>query len=59
MLRLHRPRARLRALAAAASTAALGATLLGLAGTSPAGAAPDDRPTAATAAASPRRPATR
>ena len=50
MLRPHRPRARLRALAAAACTAALGATLLGVAGTPPAGAAPADRPAAATAA---------
>lgn len=40
MLKLHRPRARLRALAAAACTAALGATLLGVAGMSPAYAAP-------------------
>ncbi|MFF1917161.1 glycoside hydrolase family 18 protein [Streptomyces sp. NPDC058239] len=36
----HNPRARLRALAAAACTAALGATLLGAAGTASAGAAP-------------------
>ncbi|NED00679.1 chitinase, partial [Streptomyces sp. SID6648] len=43
MLKLHRPRARLRALAAAACTAALGATLLGVAGTSPAGATPTAR----------------
>ncbi|CAM5536951.1 hypothetical protein SMICM304S_02862 [Streptomyces microflavus] len=51
MLTLHRPRARLRAFAAAACTAALGATLLGVAGTSPAGAAPAAQPAAAPAAA--------
>ncbi|KAB2589807.1 glycoside hydrolase family 18 protein [Streptomyces arboris] len=51
MLTLHRPRARLRALAAAACTAALGATLLGVAGMSPAGAAPAAQPAAAPAAA--------
>ncbi|SCF99029.1 chitinase, partial [Streptomyces sp. Ncost-T6T-2b] len=49
MLKLHRPRARLRALAAAACTAALGATLLGVAGTSPAGATPTAESAAATA----------
>ncbi|MET9595916.1 glycoside hydrolase family 18 protein [Streptomyces sp. NPDC006516] len=40
MTGLHRPRARLKALAATVCTAALGAALLGVAGTSPAGAAP-------------------
>ncbi|MDX3184402.1 glycoside hydrolase family 18 protein [Streptomyces sp. NPDC053741] len=40
MTGLHRPRARLRALAATFCTAALGAALLGVAGTSSAGAAP-------------------
>ncbi|MEU7737649.1 glycosyl hydrolase family 18 protein, partial [Streptomyces griseus] len=51
MFKPHRPRARLRALAAAACTAALGATLLGVAGTSPAGATPVAQPAAAPAAA--------
>jgi len=50
MLTLHRPRARLRALAAAGCTAALGATLLGVAGTSPAGATPAAQPATAPAA---------
>uniref|UniRef100_A0AAU3H4V1 chitinase n=1 Tax=Streptomyces sp. NBC_01401 TaxID=2903854 RepID=A0AAU3H4V1_9ACTN len=40
MTGLHRPRARLRALVATACTAALGAALLGIVGTSSAGAAP-------------------
>ncbi|WP_327366201.1 glycoside hydrolase family 18 protein [Streptomyces sp. NBC_01217] len=43
----HRPRARFRALAAAACTVALGATLLGAAGTASAGAAPTTTPEAA------------
>ncbi|MGC5344661.1 glycoside hydrolase family 18 protein [Streptomyces sp. DT24] len=51
MLGLHRPRARFRALAAAACTAALGATLLGVAGTPSAGATPLTDQAAPTAAA--------
>ncbi|MFG2599976.1 glycoside hydrolase family 18 protein [Streptomyces sp. NPDC048462] len=51
MIGLHRPGARLRALAAAACTAALGAALLGVAGTGSAGAAPADLQAAAPAAA--------
>ncbi|MCX4678634.1 glycoside hydrolase family 18 protein [Streptomyces sp. NBC_01433] len=51
MFTSHRPRARFRALAAAACTAALGATLLGVAGTSSAGAAPAAQQAAAPAAA--------
>ncbi len=51
MIGLHRPGARLRALAAAACTAALGAALLGVAGTGSAGAAPADLKAAAPAAA--------
>ncbi|RPK67248.1 Chitinase C precursor [Streptomyces sp. ADI96-02] len=50
MLGLHRTRARLRAFAAAACTAALGAALLGVTGTSPAGATPTARPAAPWAA---------
>ncbi|WP_371632277.1 glycoside hydrolase family 18 protein [Streptomyces sp. NBC_01259] len=51
MIGLHRPGARLRALAAAACTAALGAALLGVAGTGSADAAPADLKAAAPAAA--------
>ncbi|WLQ44299.1 glycoside hydrolase family 18 protein [Streptomyces laculatispora] len=51
MIGLHRPGARLRALAAAACTATLGAALLGVAGTGSAGAAPADLKAAAPAAA--------
>ncbi|WNI33133.1 glycoside hydrolase family 18 protein [Streptomyces sp. ITFR-6] len=51
MIGLHRPGARLRALAAAACTTALGAALLGVAGTGSAGAAPADVKAAAPAAA--------
>ncbi|MCM2415298.1 glycoside hydrolase family 18 protein [Streptomyces sp. RKAG290] len=51
MIGLHRPGARLRALAAAACTAALGAALLGVAGTGSAGAAPASQQAAASAAA--------
>ncbi|MFI6951689.1 glycoside hydrolase family 18 protein [Streptomyces sp. NPDC050422] len=60
MTGLHRPGARLRALAAAACTAALGAALLGVAGTGPAGAAPSAQqaPTAQQAAAPAAAPAT-
>ncbi|MET9663108.1 glycosyl hydrolase family 18 protein, partial [Streptomyces sp. NPDC006510] len=47
----HRPRARFRAFAAAACTAALGATLLGVAGTAPAGATPTTTRAAAPASA--------
>lgn len=47
----HNPRTRLRALTAAACTAALGATLLGTAGTASAGAAPTTAQAAAPAAA--------
>ncbi|MFB8038332.1 glycoside hydrolase family 18 protein [Streptomyces sp. NPDC056004] len=43
MFGTHRPRARFRALAAAACTAALGATLLGVAGTASAGTPPTTR----------------
>ncbi|WP_406252160.1 glycoside hydrolase family 18 protein [Streptomyces atratus] len=43
MFGLHRPHARFRALAAAACTAALGATLLGVAGTASAGTPPTTR----------------
>ncbi|WP_406150807.1 glycoside hydrolase family 18 protein [Streptomyces sp. NBC_01012] len=50
MTGLHRPRARLRALVATACTAALGAALLGIAGTSSAGAAPAAAEAATTAA---------
>ncbi|MFI6864973.1 glycoside hydrolase family 18 protein [Streptomyces sp. NPDC050421] len=59
MTGLHRPGARLRALAAAACTAALGAALLGVAGTGPAGAAPSAQqaPTAQQAAAPAAAPA--
>ncbi|MEU2023381.1 glycoside hydrolase family 18 protein [Streptomyces sp. NPDC016469] len=55
MTGLHRPGARLRALAAAACTAALGAALLGVAGTGSAGAAPA-APRAASPAAAPAAP---
>ncbi|MEW1888455.1 glycoside hydrolase family 18 protein [Streptomyces sp. NPDC048567] len=55
MTGLHRPGARLRALAAAACTAALGAALLGVAGTGSAGAAPA-APRAAAPAAAPAAP---
>ncbi|MGW2475639.1 glycoside hydrolase family 18 protein [Streptomyces sp. NPDC001665] len=55
MTGLHRPGARLRALAAAACTAALGAALLGVAGTGSAGAAPT-APRAAAPAAAPAAP---
>ncbi|MEV5604179.1 glycoside hydrolase family 18 protein [Streptomyces sp. NPDC052299] len=51
MTGLHRPGARLRALAAAACTAALGAALLGVAGTGTAGATPTAPRAAAPAAA--------
>ncbi|WP_405696376.1 glycoside hydrolase family 18 protein [Streptomyces sp. NBC_01185] len=51
MTGLHRPRARLRALAATLCTAALGAALLGVAGTSSAGAAPTASAPAAAEAA--------
>ncbi|WP_328947764.1 glycoside hydrolase family 18 protein [Streptomyces sp. NBC_00184] len=51
MTGLHRPRARLRALAAAACSAALGAALLGVAGTGSAGAAPAAQQAAVPAAA--------
>ncbi|MCX5138913.1 glycoside hydrolase family 18 protein [Streptomyces sp. NBC_00338] len=51
MTGLHRPGARLRALAAAACSAALGAALLGVAGTGSAGAAPAAAQAAAPAAA--------
>ncbi|TXS47605.1 glycoside hydrolase family 18 protein [Streptomyces sp. OR43] len=51
MTGLHRPRARFRALAAAACTAALGAALLGVAGTGSAGAAPAAQQAAVPAAA--------
>ncbi|MER5370929.1 glycosyl hydrolase family 18 protein, partial [Streptomyces sp. NPDC002722] len=47
----HRPRARFRALAAAACTAALGATLLGVAGSASAGTPPTDTRAAAPASA--------
>ncbi|WP_393055410.1 glycoside hydrolase family 18 protein [Streptomyces sp. LN549] len=50
MTGLHRPGARMRALAAAACTAALGAALLGVAGTGSAGAAPAAQQAAAPAA---------
>ncbi|MFD9424131.1 MULTISPECIES: glycoside hydrolase family 18 protein [unclassified Streptomyces] len=56
MFTSHRPRARFRALAAAACTAALGATLLGVAGTSSAGAAPAPHQQAAAPAASEAAP---
>ncbi|MFE7626895.1 MULTISPECIES: glycoside hydrolase family 18 protein [unclassified Streptomyces] len=55
MTGLHRPGARLRAVAAAACTAALGAALLGVAGTGSAGAAPA-APRAAAPAAAPAAP---
>ncbi|WUS95941.1 glycoside hydrolase family 18 protein [Streptomyces sp. NBC_00708] len=55
MTGLHRPGARLRAVAAAACTAALGAALLGVAGTGSAGAAPAT-PRAAAPAAAPAAP---
>ncbi|WP_328899188.1 glycoside hydrolase family 18 protein [Streptomyces sp. NBC_00441] len=55
MTGLHRPGARLRALAAAACTAALSAALLGVAGTGSAGAAPA-APRAAAPAAAPAAP---
>ncbi|MGW1412583.1 glycosyl hydrolase family 18 protein, partial [Streptomyces sp. NPDC002403] len=51
MFGLHRPRARFRALAAAACTAALGATLLGVAGTASAGTPPTTTRAAAPASA--------
>ncbi|WP_329226517.1 glycoside hydrolase family 18 protein [Streptomyces sp. NBC_01460] len=51
MTGLHRPRARLRALAATLCTAALGAALLGVAGTLSAGAAPTASAPAAAEAA--------
>ncbi|MFE3519861.1 glycoside hydrolase family 18 protein [Streptomyces sp. NPDC059166] len=47
---LHRPRARFRALAATLCSVALGAALLGLAGTTPAGAAPTAAETSTAAA---------
>ncbi|MFD7716468.1 glycoside hydrolase family 18 protein [Streptomyces sp. NPDC059814] len=50
MIGLHRPGARLRAFAAAACTAALGAALLGVAGAGSAGAAPADLKAAPAAA---------
>ncbi|MFJ8885906.1 glycoside hydrolase family 18 protein [Streptomyces sp. NPDC102402] len=53
MTGLHRPRARLRALAATLCTAALGAALLGVAGTSSAGAAPTAAAAPAPAEAAP------
>ncbi|MFB8090057.1 glycoside hydrolase family 18 protein [Streptomyces sp. NPDC055992] len=55
MTGLHRPGARLRAVAAAACTAALGAALLGVVGTGSAGAAPAT-PRAAAPAAAPAAP---
>ncbi|MET7344963.1 glycoside hydrolase family 18 protein [Streptomyces sp. NPDC087866] len=55
MTGLHRPGARLRAVAAAACTAALGAALLGVAGTGSAGAAPAT-PRAAAPAPAPAAP---
>ncbi|MFE3943831.1 glycoside hydrolase family 18 protein [Streptomyces sp. NPDC059118] len=56
MFGLHRPRARFRAFAAAACTAALGATLLGVAGTASAGTTPTPTTRAAAPAAADATP---